>query len=1166
MDDSPDLNTLLKTPIGQLEDGCMNHALMMAVNTGSQKNAAKLIIRGATNIDKAIEKSHQLKRHAMTAALLFNKAAMKNDLTLIRKLFGENVDGLDTTLLLLNKDNDFSEIQRSVHDQTVKIMLPMEVARQFNAHSAREELLLRTKVDRENCSVQWVDLGLMNLENSWLHKISWLKNLNLSCNGLTSLPPEIGSYLKQCTKLNLQQNKLSKIPHCLLELPSIRELNLSHNEIVEIPDVPEWSETLLELDLSFNQLRSLPDSAVAVNLKSLNINNNQFYSVPQCVCSFISLTSLNLAKNSKIRVLPTELGRLRNLTNLNLDGVDNLNDPPRKVCRTASDCVHYLYSQLQNTCGYFHMKLILVGKQAVGKSTIVARLRDNHNSSNNPTVGVDISEWKYSPARYRITFNFNIWDLSGQEEYYAIHQYFMTQRSLYLLVWNITEGEDGVADLKPWLNNIALQAPDSYVIVVGTFLDKLSKEDRQTEKIENLLQKVQELIAQFQHLVVAKITMVGLQGQMENVAQLKDDIYNAASEYKVNDQYVMGAKLPYSYHKLSAKLASIHQKVKNGQHKPIMYPAEVKRMVRDLGLFDIYADEELCAATKVLHQVGALLHYDDHKHNLDDFYFVDPQWLCDLLSSVVLVKQRNSNPGVSQGIFSSDSISLFKDKRFPFRQCLMLLSRFEIIVPLDKEYNRILVPSLLPDICPTFVNEQLLDDKNCLKRFIYFCPSVSKGSHTTATPPGLWSCLLTRAINGVKEVSRVLYQPPTCEERDGINFEKPVKISGTISNVNNSNNLGDASGYDKEVLMAPVELEIQQTNNVNSVNNSQSATVVLWRTGLYYNVSGLCFCIESLSEKGACEIKDGILITCSSTNEGRQIFGHLVETVEQLITEWYPGLAGVVEQNAPCCECHRANASKPFEFKVDQLLPLVSNHKLTTECGMSHKVQLIDLVPDLLLVDLNPPFHLDSNEVLYSKEKESLLGAGEFGEIYHGDYKGFSVAVKLYCVRNIVKGFKELRSESRMLQQLHHPCLVCMVGVTVQPAMSLVLEEAPLGTLQAPLLQEKKAFSRIVLYRIAIQVLSALQFLHSNNIIFRNFKADNVLLWSLSPDHLINCKVTDFSIVAHSDPKQSRGLHGIKGFIAPEVSHYNQTTQSRYLFFWYVSVPVVGSSSSFSQH
>ena len=45
-----------------------------------------------------------------------------------------------------------------------------------------------------------------------------------------------------------------------------------------------------------------------------------------------------------------------------------------------------------------------------------------------------------------------------QEEYYVTHQCFLSTRSLYLVVWNITEGEDGIDCLGPWLHNIQVSA------------------------------------------------------------------------------------------------------------------------------------------------------------------------------------------------------------------------------------------------------------------------------------------------------------------------------------------------------------------------------------------------------------------------------------------------------------------------------------------------------------------------------------------------------------------------------------------------------------------------------------------------------------------------------------------------------------------------------------
>ena len=57
------------------------------------------------------------------------------------------------------------------------------------------------------------------------------------------------------------------------------------------------------------------------------------------------------------------------------------------------------------------------------------------------------------------------------------------------------------------------------------------------------------------------------------------------------------------------------------------------------------ADRELEQAVRFLHDNGTLLHYDDPL--LADFYFVDPQWLCDMLAHIITV--REINPFVREG-------------------------------------------------------------------------------------------------------------------------------------------------------------------------------------------------------------------------------------------------------------------------------------------------------------------------------------------------------------------------------------------------------------------------------------------------------------------------------------------------------------------------------------
>ena len=342
----------MSTSLDLLEDECLNTALLAAVESGNTSNAGRLILRGASDIDTALTKSHSLKQHAVTAALLVIKAAMVNDRVLVLKLYGENVQDQETKISL-TEEGKITELCTAVCSNTITTckVISIEISRRNNATAVREELLLRMGVDKSSSEVLWFGLHLMHLEISWLKKIYWVKTLRLASNELSSLPQDMGSFLKQCIKLDLQKNKLCEIPPSLLELPSLKELNLSHNALVNVPEVPEWSASLQILDLSNNHLSNLPNSAIGAALSNLDISNNRFRTVPCCVCCFINLTTLNIANNPEIVALPSELGRLKNLLKLNLCGLNDLNDPPKSVRITTADCIRYLKSRLHSARG-----------------------------------------------------------------------------------------------------------------------------------------------------------------------------------------------------------------------------------------------------------------------------------------------------------------------------------------------------------------------------------------------------------------------------------------------------------------------------------------------------------------------------------------------------------------------------------------------------------------------------------------------------------------------------------------------------------------------------------------------------------------------------------------------------------------------------------------------
>ena len=105
-------------------------------------------------------------------------------------------------------------------------------------------------------------------------------------------------------------------------------------------------------------------------------------------------------------------------------------------------------------------------------------------------------------------------------------------------------------------------------------------------------------------------------------------------------------------------------------------------------------DRELEQAVRFLHDNGTMLHYDDPL--LSDLYFVDPQWLCDMLAHIITVRQIN--PMIREGVMKiRDFKHIFNDIEFPIRwqrEYIRLLTMFEVVVELGG--GELLIPSTLP--------------------------------------------------------------------------------------------------------------------------------------------------------------------------------------------------------------------------------------------------------------------------------------------------------------------------------------------------------------------------------------------------------------------------------------------------------------------------------------
>jgi GTPase SAR1 family protein len=305
-----------------------------------------------------------------------------------------------------------------------------------------------------------------------------MRSTSLPCASplfLLSTQPERASCFTYCT-------------HCQrTHLNHLAKLTLDHNLLTKF-DLIDVSKDTHEEELSQNlqAFTSIDIELLFPNITVLNLSHNQLKYVPRNIEKLTSLSSLYLSGNTAITELPEELGVMNPqvFLTLFLDGVFIKNIPQSILNTSTRNIICYFKSIREKSQTYRRIKLMVVGEDNKGKTSLLlnltrqgsmVRFREvalDHRHQPLATNGVELGDWEYAPrGRQKVTFM--TWDFGGQEEYYATHQCFLTNRSLFLLVWNVMDGEAGLLSLRPWLENIEARAKDSPVIVVATHADGL---------------------------------------------------------------------------------------------------------------------------------------------------------------------------------------------------------------------------------------------------------------------------------------------------------------------------------------------------------------------------------------------------------------------------------------------------------------------------------------------------------------------------------------------------------------------------------------------------------------------------------------------------------------------------------------------------------------------
>jgi internalin A len=494
---------------------------------------------------------------------------------------------------------------------------------------------------------------------------------------------------EQWITLDLSDMQLSELPPEIGQLTTLPSLNLSFNQLQTLPGEIGQLTNLTSVNFWRNQLRTLPkEIGQLTNLTSLNLSSNQLQTLPEEIGQLTNLTSLNLSSN-QLQTLPEEIGQLTNLTSLIIEHNPLTQIPPEIVKEGGIAVRDYYRQRLEEKTDYiYEAKLLIIGEGGAGKTSLANKLIDPKyqlklEGTKNPeksTEGIDVLRFDF-PHPSGNSFRINIWDFGGQEIYHATHQFFLTKRSLYLIVADTRQDN---TDFNYWLEVVELLSEASPALIV-----KNEKQDRPCRVNEN------QLRGRFPNLEKILPTNLAHNRGLPEILTVV--------QHHISQLPHIGQPLPKTWVRVRVALeADSRNYITQTEFLDLCDIRGFKRR------------EDKLQLSGYLHDLGVCLHFQDDP-SLKNWVILKPEW------ATIAVYKVLDNPQVQQalGYFThGDLVQIWVDEQYTDMrdELLQLMMRFKLCYEIPHCPRTYIAPQLLSPNQPEYTWN---DTDNLILRYQY---------------------------------------------------------------------------------------------------------------------------------------------------------------------------------------------------------------------------------------------------------------------------------------------------------------------------------------------------------------------------------------------------------------------------------------------------------------
>ncbi len=353
-----------------------------------------------------------------------------------------------------------------------------------------------------------------------------------------------------------------------------------------------------------------------------------------------------------------------------------ITNPPLEIVKQGREAIIRYFDRIEQEGDdfIFEAKMTLVGDGGSGKTSLQRRIIDDKAelpAGGDRTRGIKVYDWEFNDAKGR-TYTAHKWDFGGQDVYYPVHRFFLTENSVYLLM---ASTRYSVHNFEYWIPTIYQFGGNSPIVLVQT-----CDNGNQKDWVD-----IKPFYGVPEYNLLKPLYKINLTDDNWGLKHLKGFI-----QHQITELPHIGKAVPQSWVKVREVLiekAETADYISFEKFSDLCIATDKKAFNKTVDIEDL---------AQFLHDLGIILWYAK-KGLLRNFVILKPEWAMNAVYKIIddtLIQEHN---GV---IYEADFTRIWEEETYRTKiyELKLMLQVFKIAFPKQQQKDDYIIPARLNPI------------------------------------------------------------------------------------------------------------------------------------------------------------------------------------------------------------------------------------------------------------------------------------------------------------------------------------------------------------------------------------------------------------------------------------------------------------------------------------